>query len=166
MNWLDAAFIVIIAWFTIAAFFAGVIREAVTLAAAITAIVLAGLYYDDLAQDMSLVIENSALANVASFAIIFGAVALGGQLAAFLLKQAVSILMLGWADHALGALLGLIKGALLVELFLIVVTTYPAFELDSIISNSTLAPFFLKGVPTLLRLLPSEFNHAIESTLL
>lgn len=163
MNWLDALLVAIIAWFSLTAFFSGVIREAVTLVAAVVGVVLAGIYYDDLAVDVGLAVDNAILARLIAFAAIFAAVALGGQLAASLLKQVASIFMLGWADHALGALFGLVKGGLLVELFLILFITYPYFGLDDAIQQSAIAPLLLKGVPALLRLLPGEFNNAVAA---
>ncbi|MFQ5880076.1 MAG: CvpA family protein [Dehalococcoidia bacterium] len=163
MNWLDAVLVAIIAWFTITAFFTGIIREAVTLAALVLGVVLAGVYYQELAEDVRLVVDNGTAARLIAFAAIFGAVALAGQLAAYLLKQAVSIFMLGWADHTMGALFGLAKGALLAELLLILVTTYPFLGLGNTVGDSAIAPLFLKGVPALLRLLPGEFSSAVEA---
>lgn len=163
MNWLDIALIGIIAWFTVTAFFTGIIRELVAFGAAVAGVALAGLYYGELAETVGLAVENVAAARLLAFAAIFAAVALGGQLVASLLKQGVAIFMLGWADHAVGALFGLAKGALLAELLLIVFTTYPYFGLENGIDGSVIAPFFLKGVPALLRLLPSEFSNAVEA---
>ena len=45
MNWLDGVILVVILWFTIAAFQAGFIREIVTVVAVILGVVLAGLLY-------------------------------------------------------------------------------------------------------------------------
>jgi len=43
------------------------------------------------------------------------------------MKQAVSMLLLGWVDHVAGGLFGLLKGLVLVELFLMIFATYPYF---------------------------------------
>ena len=163
MNWLDIVLIAIMAWFTISAYFAGVIREVVTFGALVLGVVLAGLYYRELSETVGLVVDNTTAARLISFGAIFGALALGGQLAALLLKQGAAIFMLGWADHALGAVFGLVKGAFLAELVLILFTTYPHFGLEEGINGSELAPFFLKGVPALLRLLPGEFRSAVDA---
>jgi membrane protein required for colicin V production len=163
MNWLDVAIVIVIAWFTFAAFGAGIIREVVTVIAFVVAVLAAGFYYDDLAENVLLFIDDDIAANVAAFGVLFGSVALGGQLAALLLKQMVSLLRLGWLDHLAGAAFGLLKGLILVEMFLILFTTFPYLGLDDIIRGSAIAPLFLDGGPILLKLLPSNFDDAVDA---
>ena len=163
MNWLDAVILIALIGFTVAAFRAGLIREVVTLIAVVVGVLVAGHYYDDLADDVLLFIKNDKAAKVIAFLSLFGSVALLGQLAAFLMKQAVSMLLLGWLDHVAGGVFGLLKGLVLVELFLMVFATYPYLGLDDVIDGSGLAPLFLDNGPALLKLLPGEFNRAVEA---
>jgi membrane protein required for colicin V production len=163
MNWLDVVMVIVVAWFTFAAFRAGIIREVVTVAAFVVGVLAAGFYYDDLAENVLLFIDNDTAANVTAFIVLFGAVALAGQLAAILLKQTAGLLRLGWLDHLAGAAFGLLKGLILVEVFLILFTTYPYLGLDDTIRGSAIAPLFLDGGPALLKLLPGEFNSAVEA---
>ena len=163
MNWLDVVIVIVIAWFTFAAFRSGVIREVVTVIAVVVGVLAAGFYYDDLAENVLLFIDDETAANVIAFIVLFGAVALGGQLAAFLLKRMASLFSLGWADHLAGAAFGLLKGLILVEVFLILFTTFPYLGLDGAIRGSAIAPLFLDGGPALLKLLPGEFNSAVEA---
>jgi len=161
MNWLDIAIIVAIAWFALAAFSAGILREVVTLAAVLGGAVLAGLFYRSLADDLR-PFTDERTATVIAFLIIFFSVAMMGQLVASLLKGAASAMMLGWLDHLLGGIFGLIKGLAVVELFFILFVTYPSWRLEDAIAGSSLAPFFLKTMPLLLGLLPGEFRTAVE----
>jgi len=163
MNWLDAVIVIALLGFTAAAFRAGVIREVVTLVAIVAGVLVAGHYYDDLADDVLLFIKNDKAARVIAFLALFGSIALLGQLAAFLMKQAVSMLLLGWLDHPAGGVFGLLKGLVLVELFLMVFVTYPYLGLDKAIDGSTIAPLFLDHGAALLKLLPGEFNRAVEA---
>jgi membrane protein required for colicin V production len=163
MNWLDAAIVIVIAWFTFAAFRAGVIREVVTVIAAVVGVIIAGIYYDDLADDVLLFIDDHIAANVLGFVMLFGSVALAGQLAAIVLKRWATLFRLGWLDHLAGAAFGLLKGLILVEIFLILFTTFPYLGLDDTIQDSAIAPLFLDGGPALLKLLPGEFNRAVEA---
>jgi membrane protein required for colicin V production len=163
MNWLDAAIVIAIAWFIFAAFRAGFIREVVAVIAFVVGVLAAGFYYDDLARDVLLVIDNDTAANVMAFLVLFGAMALGGQLAAILLKQTAGLLFLGQLDHLAGAAFGLLKGLILVEVFLILFTTYPCLGLGDAIGGSAIAPLFLDGGPVLLKLLPGEFDRAVEA---
>jgi membrane protein required for colicin V production len=163
MNWVDGVIIVVLVWFTFSAFSAGIIREIVTMTGVALGIVLAGLFYKDLASDIKLAVDNQNAANLAAFLTIFGACFLAGQLAGMLLKQTASLLMLGTFDHLLGAAFGLVKGLALAEVLLIVLVTFPAFGLKDTIRDSLFGPMFLNGIPVLLRILPVEFKNAVNA---
>jgi membrane protein required for colicin V production len=163
MNWLDFVVIIIVAWFTFAAFSAGVIREVVTIVGVALGVVLAGLFYEELADDVELVIDAGNAPEIIAFLIIFGACTLAGQLAAMVLKQTASLLMLGTFDQLLGAVFGLVKGMVVVEILLIVFVTYPALGLKETIDESLFGPLFLDGIPLLLKILPAEFDNAVEA---
>ncbi len=161
MNWLDLIFVGIIVWFTATAAYADLIREVVTIGAAILGVVVAGMRYDEFAESLDF-IENGRLAHIVAFAVIFGAIMLAGQTVAFFLKRIAGLLMLGWLDRAGGAAVGFLKGSIIVEIFLIVVTTYPYFGLEDVIRESPIASFYLEFVPVLVGLLPQEFHDAVE----
>ena len=163
MNWIDAAIIILIAWFTFSAFSAGIIREIVTITGVALGIVLAGLFYQDLASDVRLAVDNENASNIIAFLLIFGSCFLAGQLAAMLLKQTASLLMLGTFDHLFGAAFGFVKGMAVVEVALILFVTFPAFGLKDHIHDSMLGPMFLNGIPILLRILPVEFRNAVDA---
>jgi membrane protein required for colicin V production len=163
MNWIDAAIIILIAWFTFSAFSAGIIREIVTITGVALGIVLAGLFYKDLASDVRLAVDNENASNIIAFLLIFGSCTLAGQLAAMLLKQTASLLMLGMLDHLLGAGFGFVKGMAVVEVALILFVTFPAFGLKDHIHDSMFGPMFLNGIPILLRILPVEFRNAVNA---
>ena len=163
MNWLDVIVVLIVAWFTFAAFWAGLIREVVTIVGVALGIVLAGFFYQDLADDVKLVIDTDNAPPIIAFLLIFGACTLAGQLAAMVLKQTASLLMLGTFDHLLGAVFGFVKGIAIVEILMILFVTFPALGLKDAIDESLFGPLFLDGIPFLLKILPSEFDSAVEA---
>ncbi len=162
MNWLDIVIFLVIAFFAVTAFRAGLIREAVTLVSAVVGVVVAGLFYDDLARDVLVFIDDRDTALVVSFLILLGAVYLAGQLIAIMLKQVAAILLLGWVDHIGGALFGLLKGLIVVEVLLILLVTFPQLGLESDIDGSALASVFLDARSVLLFVLPDEFEQAVD----
>jgi membrane protein required for colicin V production len=163
LNWVDIAILAILAWFTFAAFHAGLIREVVTILGAIFAVALAGIFYQELAKDVKVAVDSEATAQVIAFALIFGAVILGSQLIAVFLKQTSQLLMLGLLDSFGGAIIGLIKGLIFVEIGLIVALTFTSLGLEDDVKSSELAVIFLDGLPFLRLILPQEFKNSIDS---
>lgn len=164
MNWLDIAIVLIVAFFAATAFSAGLIRELVTLVSVVVGIAVAGLFYDDLARDVLVFIDNKDTANIVAFLMLLGAIYLAGQLIAIMLKQVTTILLLGWADRLGGALFGLLKGLVVVEVLLIAFVTFDV-GLDDAIDDSGLASVFLDAIPVLLLILPNEFEQAVDAFL-
>ena len=138
MNWVDAFIVVTILWFTYSAFNAGMIREVVTIIGAIFAVALAGLLYTELAKDVE------------------------AQLVAIFLKQTAQLLMLGIFDSMGGALIGLIKGVIIIEVALIVAITFQSLNLMDDVEASAFAPFFLDFLPFLKYILPDEFKASVD----
>ena len=161
MSWLDVVILGLLAWFIFSAFTAGLIREVVTIFSAVLGVVLAGLFYDRLADDIGAFIDSERAARIVAFLAIFGGIVLAGQVAAWLLKETASLLMLGTFDHLGGAAFGLVKGIVIIQVLLILGATYlpQGFLLDGI-SDSSLSPLFVERAPILLQVLPAEFDAA------
>lgn len=162
MSWIDIAILATLIWFTYAAFNAGMIREVVTIVGAIFAVALAGLFYEDLAEDVKVAVDNEETARIIAFAMIFGSTVLASQLTALFLKQAASILLLGLFDSVGGAIIGFIKGFIFVEIALIACVTFESLGLEKTVDDSALAPLFLDILPFLKLILPGEFKDAID----
>jgi membrane protein required for colicin V production len=162
MNWIDILIVVTVAGFVLAAYAAGFIREVVTLVAAILGIIIAGFFYDDLAADVLVFMDDEDAAEAISFLILVGAVYLFGQIVAIMLSKTASLLMLGWADHAGGAAFGFLKGLIVVQILLIIFAAYPSLKLDGAIANSEVAPYFLEDLDILLWVLPDNFDSRID----
>ena len=162
MNWLDLVLLLTLAWFTIAGTTAGLFREAVTGVALVLAVVLAGLFYQDLADNIRVMASSERLARVFAFLAIFLAVTGAGQIVSVLLKSAAQALALGPLDRAGGLVLGLIKGVIVIEALLFLFARYQYPTLADAMDGSLLTPFFLRGVPFVLALLPGEFREAVN----
>jgi membrane protein required for colicin V production len=162
LNWIDFIILGSLAWFAFAAFHAGLIREVVTIIGAVFAVALAGLFYTELAEDVKVAVDDDQTARIIAFAMIFGAVVLASQLLALFLKHAASLLMLGLFDSLGGAVVGLLKGFVFVEIALIAAITFDSLGLVNDVDGSVLAPFFLKALPVLKAILPGEFKNAVD----
>lgn len=166
MNWIDVAIILILVGFVAAAYTAGLIREVVTLVATLIGIALAGVLYDDFAEDVLVFVGDEDAAQAISFLILLGSIYLIGQIAAYVLKATASIMMLGWADKAGGAAFGLIKGLIVVQVLVILFAAYPSLGLDDAIDHSEIGRFFVDDASVVLIILPGNFDQRIDDFLL
>ncbi len=164
MSWIDLLIVGVIAWFTFRAFANGLIREVVTLGALILGVVLAGLFYAELAADIEFLIDDGTVRKLVSFMAILGGVVVLGQVLAAVLKRVASMLMLGPFDRLGGAAFGFAKGFLLVQVLLIVVAIFPASTSVALaIDDAALSPFFLDSLPLVELTLPDEFDDALDT---
>ena len=162
MSWLDVAIIVVVLWFTFSAFQAGFIRETVTIVAAVVGVVLAGMFYKSLAEDVLVFIDSATLARIVAFGIIFGATALAGQILAMILKPTVDILQLGLFDQLAGAAFGFAKAIIFVEAFMMIFIAYPKWGLKQEIDQSRFGSMIIERTPLLVHMLPSEFRISVD----
>jgi membrane protein required for colicin V production len=164
VNWLDGVIIAVFLWFTFAAFQAGFIREIVTIIAALIGIILAGLFYEELANDVLVFVggDNSFLDEIVAFGVIFFACALAGQLLALLLKPTIGVLQLGIFDQLAGAAFGFAKAMIFVQIFLIVFVTYPRWGVERAIDDSFFGSLILDNGAVLVTFLPETFEEHVD----
>lgn len=163
MNWVDLLIAGLIAWTTFRGLRTGLIRQVVWLIAVVLGIVLAGQLYDDLSANLSFVMDPGPTRDLVAFgAIVLGAV-LAGIVVGEFLRTTASILMLGPIDSLGGALVGLLRGVIYVQLILVALAVFPANDtLTRGVDESTLAPFFLDEIGFVNVGLPSEFNDPLD----
>ncbi len=90
-------------------------------------------------------LRSGALADAASFVCIALAVMLAAGLIGRLVRWSVQSIGLGWADRLLGAVFGLVKGAVLVTLgVMVLVAFWPGSPtLQGPLKDSRLVPYFV-----------------------
>ena len=165
MNWLDIVVIVIIIGFTLAAYSSGLIRELVTLVAVIAGILIAGALYGRLANDVLVFIDDQDAAEAIAYLMLFGAVYLFGQIGAYVLKTGASLLMLGPLDHIGGAVFGLIKGVIVVQVLLVIFAAYPSLDLDQAVADSHVARHIVDDYGVVRHIVPANIRHRFNDVL-
>lgn len=163
MSWIDVVIGLIFLFFIITAFQAGFIREVIGITSTIAGLILAGLFYDNIADTILSAIDNDATANVIGFLIIFGGITIAGQLLAMLIHPAVVIMQLGIADQMLGGAFGAAKALIIVWGLLILMVTYPRYDMDERIDDSEFAKALLEVSDPILQVLPSEFESSVKA---
>jgi membrane protein required for colicin V production len=119
----------------------GFFSEALTIAGLIVGYIVAAWKYHGLAAWFETFLKNPWFAEIFSFLIIFFAIVflfgLAAKIARWLMKEAG----LSGLDRFLGALLGLLKGGLMVAVILMGITAFA--PTSKLLANSQLAPYFL-----------------------
>ncbi len=160
MSWLDLIIVVVLAVGAFLGLRMGIIKAVLSLAGVIVGVVLAGQYYDALADALPFFSETSSAAKIVAFAIILIGVVVIAVVLARLLKWAASVMMLGWVNHLGGAALGLVLGAIFCGALLAIWVKW--LGAGDTITESMIAPVLLDKFPMVLGLLPGEFD-AIRS---
>jgi membrane protein required for colicin V production len=134
----------------------GFFSEALTMAGLIAGYIVAAWQYHSLAEWFERFLKNEWLAEIVGFLVIFFAIVLLFGLAARVARWVMKESGLSGFDRFLGAILGLLKGGLMVAVILMGMT---AFEPTSkLLQNSQLAPYFLVMGRAAIWLAPSELR--------
>ncbi len=155
MNWLDIVIIVVLAASTFGGLRTGIIKSVLSLAGLIVGIVLAGLYYVPLSEQLTF-ISQATLAKAVAFIIILVGVGIVAAVLARVLKWLTSLTMLAWVDRLGGAFFGLLVAALFCSLGLALWVKFLGMA-DTILASG-LARVLLDRLPMVLALLPEEFD--------
>jgi membrane protein required for colicin V production len=154
MNWLDILILITLAASVIGGLTTGIVRGLVNLAGLILGIFLAGLYYETVAGWLGF-ISNADIAKTAAFVLIVAVVMIIAGLVGALLHKLISAVLLGWLDHLLGGVLGLLVGAIAWGALLALWAKF--FNADAV-SGSAIAKILLDKFPLVLALLPPGFD--------
>jgi membrane protein required for colicin V production len=134
----------------------GFFSEALTMAGLIAGYIVAAWQYHSLAEWFERFLKTEWLAEILGFLIIFFAIVLLFGMAARIARWVMKESGLSGFDRFLGAILGLLKGGLMVAVILMGMT---AFEPTSkLLQNSRLAPYFLVMGRAAIWLAPSELR--------
>ena len=153
-DWIILGFLV---FSVIGAAMEGFFHEAFSLAGLVVGYLLAAWQYRRLADWFAPHLKSLWLGEIAGFLIVFFAVLLVAGLAGRIARWAMKKAGLSTIDRILGAVLGLLRGVLVVA---VVLTATAAFApAAKWLAGSQLAPYFLVGGRAVIWLAPSELRH-------
>lgn len=134
----------------------GFFSEALTMAGLVVGYLVAAWQYRGLAGWLEQYLKSDWLAEILSFLLIFFAIVIlfgiAARIARWLMKEAG----LSGLDRFLGALLGLLKGGLMVAVILMGMTAFA--PTSRLLVNSQLAPYFLVVGRAAIWVAPSELR--------
>jgi membrane protein required for colicin V production len=141
----------------------GFFSEALTMAGLIVGYLVAAWKYRGLAEWLESFLKNPWLAEILGFLIIFFAIVLLFGLAARTARWLMKQSGLSGLDRFLGAILGLLKGGLMVAVILMGMTAFT--PTSKLLENSQLAPYFLVVGRAAIWLAPSELRARFDQGL-
>jgi membrane protein required for colicin V production len=157
MSVADWIILACLAFSVVGAAIEGFFHEAFHLAGLVLGYVLAAWQYRRLADCFAPYLKTPWVGEVAAFLIIFFAILILAGLAGRIARWAMKKAGLSTIDRFLGAVLGLLRGALVVAIVLTAMTAFaPAAKW---LDESQLAPYFLVGGRAAIWLAPSELRQ-------
>jgi membrane protein required for colicin V production len=152
-DWIICALVLVN---VVAAAMQGFFSEALTMAGLVVGYIAAAWQYRSVALWLESFLKNEWLAEILGFLIIFFAIVLLFGVAARIARWVMKESGLSGLDRFLGAVLGLLKGGLMVAVILMGMTAFqPASKL---LQNSQLAPYFLVVGRAAIWVAPSELR--------
>jgi membrane protein required for colicin V production len=165
MNIIDTVILIIVGFCGLLGLYWGLIRQVLAVTGLLAGITLATLYERDVASLLSSVITNDTLGRAVAFVLIILIVSGIASLIASLLRKLIGLIFLGWADHAIGGVLGLVQGVMVCTVFLIVSAALPNDLWSPLVRESQFAPLLVQasGGP-LFAMLPESFRLSSTMT--
>jgi membrane protein required for colicin V production len=164
MTAADWLIVVVILLSIISAGIQGFFAEALSMAGLVVGYVVAAWQYPGLAAWFMTFLKNEWLADIFSFLIIFFVILLLFNVAARVARKLMKAAGLSGFDRFLGALLGVVKGVLIVTVVLMGMTAFT--PTSAMLKKSELAPYFLVVGRAAMWVAPSElrarFNQGLD----
>jgi membrane protein required for colicin V production len=159
-NWFDVVLALLILLSGIAGLRSGLARVVVGLIATIIGFIAGFWCYGIVAAKLLPIIHSPIAANILGFLAIFLAVVLIGSLIAALLSSIFRWVGLSWFDHFLGAVAGLVRGALIVAIIANVLIAFSPSPAPSFLQGSRVLPYASEVAATLAQLAPRELRDS------
>jgi membrane protein required for colicin V production len=141
MSTADWLIVVVILLNMVTAAIQGFFAEILSMAGLVIGYIVAAWQYERLAAWLMSFLKNEWLADIFGFLVIFFAILILFSIAGRVMRKLMKAVGLSGFDRFLGALLGMLKGGLVVAVVLMGLTAFT--PTSKMLENSQLAPYFL-----------------------
>ena len=161
MHWADIAVISVIGLSVLISLFRGFVKEAISLATWIAAVVVAMLFSSRLASYLPVSIESGTVRVVIAFFVLFLITLIVGAIINYLISQMVSKTGLSGTDRLLGVIFGVARGGLIVAVLVLLagLTNMPK---ESWWQSTRTLPFFEKIAVQVKDVMPADWQKWFE----
>jgi membrane protein required for colicin V production len=156
MTAADWLIVVVVLLNVVSAAIQGFFAEALSMAGLVIGYIIAAWQYQRLAEWLMSFLKSELLADIFGFLIIFFAVLILFSIAGRIARKLMKAAGLSGFDRLLGALLGLVKGGLVVAVVLMGLTAFT--PTSQMLEKSVLAPYFLVVGRAAIWVAPSEMR--------
>lgn len=166
MSTLDTVIVGVIVLCGLLGIYWGFIRQVLSVVGLLAGLVLAQRYGGRVADALASFSANQALVQVLGFVFVLLAVSAGVSLLATLLRRFVGLLFLGWLDHLIGGVLGVLQGALVSTVLLLIAAFFFTERFADALASSRVAPQLVRVLGSLvLVFLPAPFDVPVQRLL-
>lgn len=165
MNNLDYALLIGAGAFFLLGLYWGLIRQVLSIVGLVVGVAAAGRYGPDVADWLSSFISDPLLTGAIGFLGVLLLVSALASLVASTLRVFAGLLFLGWLDHLLGGLLGVVQAALAAAILLVAMVSFPLDWWSDAVATSTLAEPLLRVGGVFNGVLPEYFQAAVQAAL-
>lgn len=141
VNWFDIVLALLIFASAVSGLRTGFARVVIGLAATVVGFMLGFWCYGLVAVKLMPLVNNTGVANMLGFLIIFVGVAIVGALTAALLSSIFKWVGLSWFNHLLGGAAGVVRGALIVAVLANVLVAFSPSPTPSFLQQSAVLPY-------------------------
>jgi membrane protein required for colicin V production len=159
MNVVDVVILLLLALSAISGFRSGLIQCIFSLLGLLAGIAVASWHYKRFAYEFAPVVHSQALAAAIWFCLIALAVMLVAGVLGMLIKGLIHWIGLGWLDSALGLIFGLLRGAVLATLCIVILAAF--FPDTRWLGDAQLSRYFLGSAHLTTRITPEELKQKI-----
>ena len=138
----------------------GIIRVIVSVAFTVAGLVVAAYAYTFAASVLRIFVA-ARLADLLGFVMVFLIVLVTGSLCSLWLRSGLKRARLGWVDHALGSVFGLLRGWLICSVIYLALTAFPLRP--EAVERATFGPALLEGTKVIAYLTSRELRERFFS---
>jgi len=160
MNPFDMAIVVILGYCMIVGIFKGFIKETASIIGVVGGFYAAYVGRGLLSPALAGWIKTPAYREIIAFILIFLGFCLVITLAGVLLRLLIKLVLLGAVDRFFGAVLGAVKGALVISFIYVLLIAFLPIGGKQLIAESQLAPVVNSVSKTLVHIVPKEKRRA------
>ena len=165
MSLLDLIVLLIVGASVVGGFIAGFARSGIGFIATIFGVLCGFWFYGIPAAAVHKYVHSWTASNLIGFVVVFFGLIFVGALIGKLLSKFFKWTGLSWLDRLMGAMFGLVRGALVAVAFIAVLLAFTPKPTPNWMVNSTVLPYAIDASNTLAALAPTAIKEAFRESM-